>query len=117
MVILDLGDTGTGQIDNLSGAASDCQYLSASPLLQVSEVFRGNEQRDFFIEIELLQDLTWEEFVLSGSFLAQPLVVSLSGLVSLGLKGQRIIISSGQKRSNEAILHLDNQELSASESG
>ena len=79
--------------DEISGAGdtgslpSDCLLLSpapptgrASPLVQLSEVFRGNEQRDFFIEILALQDFSGDSFTLSGSFLTSPIIVSLDSI-------------------------------------
>lgn len=109
--------------DGISGAGdtgslpSDCLLLSPAPLFQLSEVFRGNEQRDFFIEILALQDFSGDSFTLSGSFLASPIIVSLDSIWNHLEQGRRLIISSGQKRKDEQILSLDNQGLAASESG
>jgi hypothetical protein len=36
----------------------DCQQISPAPTLQISEIFWGNEQRDFYIEILAPQDFT-----------------------------------------------------------
>lgn len=103
--------------DILSGAEQDCQYLSSDPPLQIAELFRGNDQGDFYIEIVVLRDLSIQEISLSWSFLNHPVVVFLSGGVTPFAKGQRILISSGKKRENEQIFHIDNQELSVWESG
>ena len=94
-----------------------CLDLSPAPLLQISELFRGNEQRDFYIEILALQDFTGDEIMLSGSFLASPAIISLSGVGNHLQQGRRLIISSGQKRNNQQILALDNQGLAPSKSG
>ena len=95
----------------------DCNHLISAPPLQISEIFRGNEQRDFYIEILALQDFTWDEIILSGSFLASPAIISLSGVGNHLQQGRRMIISSGQKRNNQQILALDNQGLAPSKSG
>lgn len=94
-----------------------CLDLSPAPLLQISELFRGNEQRDFYIEILALQDFTGDEIILSGSFLTSPAIISLSGLGNHLQQGRRLIISSGKKWDIESIIHLDNQRLEGSKSG
>ena len=118
---LDYSDPiGTGDssgADNSGSQSIECNQLISAPLLQISELFRGNEQRDFYIEILALQDFIGDEIILSGSFLASPVIISLSGIENHLQQGRRAIISSGQKRNNEQILVLDNQGLAPSKSG
>ena len=115
---------GTGEVASGNSGAGysgsmpiDCQLLPSAPPLSISEIFWGNDQLDFFIEILALQDFSGSDFVLSGSFLAAPLTVSLASFWNSLQQGRRILISSGQSWANQQLLTLDNQALSASESG
>ncbi|MCX6823134.1 MAG: hypothetical protein NTX91_04050 [candidate division SR1 bacterium] len=115
---------GTGGPAGRSGGAGmsgegiiDCSNISPAPLLNISEIFRGNEQRDFYIEIVALQDFSGDEIILSGSFLNAPVNVSLSGVKNHLEQGRRVIIYSGKNWENESIIQLDNQKLAGSKSG
>ena len=111
-------ETGSTSGAEISGAEIiNCSNISPAPPLQISEIFRGNNQRDFYIEIIALQDFSGTEIILSGSFLNTPAVISLSGVGNHLEQGRRLIISSGQNWKNESIIQLDNQKLEGSKSG
>lgn len=107
----------SGGADNSGSQAIDCNQLISAPLLYISELFRGNDKRDFYIEILALQDFTWDSIILSGSFLSGSITVPLQSIGNHLQQGRRLIISSGQKRNSEQILALDNQGLAPSKSG